>query len=40
MNLPEYVRNRPLLDIPEMHEAVVRLFIGMYWDALKELAKR
>ena len=39
-NLPEDVRNRPLPDTHEMHEAVARLFIGMYGDALKELAKR
>lgn len=39
-NLPEDVRKGPLPDTPEMHEAVARLFIGMYGDALKELAKR
>ncbi len=39
-NLPEDVKNMPLPDTPEMREAVARLFIGMYGDALKELAKR
>ena len=39
-NLPEDVKNSPLPDTPEMREAVARLFIGMYGDALKELAKR
>ena len=39
-NLPDDVRKRPLPDTPEMREAVARLFIGMYGDALKELAKR
>ena len=39
-NLPDDVRRGPLPDTPEMREAVARLFIGMYGDALKELAKR